>query len=169
MNALDLPHPSARLGAINGDAGDGWEILSTARAAKAAGRDVVDLTIGDHDRTTPAPILDALEASARGGHTGYASVPGIDALRAAIAARVTARTGVATTAENVLVTAGGQAALFAAATGVADPGDTLLYIDPYYATYPGTIRGVGAVPVPVQALPESGFQPRASDIAAVAE
>jgi len=51
---------------------------------------------------------------------------------------------------------------------VCDEGDRALFIDPYYATYPGTIRGVGAVAVPVPARAEDAFQPRARDLAAAA-
>jgi len=67
-----------------------------------------------------------------------------------------------------MITPGGQAALFAAHHAACDEGDRALYIDPYYATYPGTIRGVGAMPVAVEAKSDLAFQPQASDIAAVA-
>jgi arginine:pyruvate transaminase len=134
----------------------------------AAGEPVIELTIGEHDIGTAPQILSAMDASARGGHTGYAAVPGVSALRAAVANRVTERTGVATGPENVLITPGGQAALFAAHMAVCDPGDRALFIDPYYATYPGTIRAAGAEPVAVAASPENGFQPQAADIAAQA-
>jgi arginine:pyruvate transaminase len=129
---------------------------------------VIELTIGEHDIRTAPAILDAMHEAARAGHTGYAAVPGTPALRDAIAARVRARTGVATSRDNVVVTPGGQAALFAAHSAVCDPGDTALFIDPYYATYPGTLRSVGANARPVLARPEDGFQPQAADIAAAA-
>jgi arginine:pyruvate transaminase len=109
-----------------------------------------------------------MDRAARAGHTGYADIPGIPALRAAVAKRVALRTGVPTTAENVLITAGGQAALFAAHALACDPGDRALYCDPYYATYPGTIRGVGAVPVAVPTRAAEAFLPRPEAIAAAA-
>jgi arginine:pyruvate transaminase len=68
----------------------------------------------------------------------------------------------------VLVTPGGQAGLFAAHHAALDEGQAGLLIDPYYATYPGTIRAVGARPVPVAARPENGFQPDPADIARAA-
>lgn len=160
---------SKRIRGLTGGGSDGWDVFYRARAMKAAGEPVVELTIGEHDiRTSPA-ILDAMAAAARGGHTGYAIVPGVAELRQAVAARVQERTGVPTTMDNVLITPGGQAGLFAAHHAVCDEGDRALFIDPYYATYPGTIRGVGAVPVPVEARPRDGFQPRAAAIDAVAE
>ena len=44
-----------------------------------------------------------------------------------------------------------------------------MYIDPYYATYPGTIRGAGAEAVAIPARAERGFQPDPADIAAAAD
>jgi len=121
--------------------GDAWVVYSTAHAMKAAGAEIIDLTVGEHDFPTPKPVLDAMVAAALGGHTGYAEIPGVPALREAVARRVAARTGVTTGSENVLITPGGQAALFAARSAVLEPGDSALFIAPYYATYPGTIPG----------------------------
>jgi arginine:pyruvate transaminase len=160
---------SERILGLTGGGSDGWDVYRKARAMKAAGEDVIELTVGEHDRHTEPEILDAMYASARAGHTGYAALPGTDGLRDAIAARVSERTGVATTRDNVVVTPGGQAALFAAHVTVCDSGDRALYIDPYYATYPGTIRGAGAEAVAVQARAERGFQPDPAEIAAAAD
>ena len=144
--------------------GDGWAILGRVRALRAAGRDVADLTTGEHDVRTDPAILAAMDASARGGNTGYAPVPGSAALREAIARRVEARTGVPTDPAEVLVTPGGQAALFAALVVACDPGDRVAMIAPHYATYPGTVRAAGAVPAVTAARPGDGFLPRAEDV-----
>lgn len=147
---------------------DGWGVFYRARAMKAAGHAITELTIGEHDIGTHPRILDEMHRAARGGHTGYAAVPGTDALRDKVAAHVTERSRVPTRRGNVLITPGGQAALFAAHMAACGPGDRGLYIDPYYATYPGTIRAAGAEPVAVAARPETGFQPEAAQIEAKA-
>lgn len=158
---------SQRITTLSPD-GDGWDLFYRARAMVRAGQPVTELTIGEPDTRTDPAILDAMARSAAGGHTGYADVPGIPALRAAIAARTEARTGVPTTPEQVIVTSGGQAALFAAHMAALDPGDRALHIEPYYTTYPGTIRATGGVPVAVKTRPETGFQPTAADLDAAA-
>jgi len=160
---------STRLTDINDGGSDGWDVYRRARALEAEGVPVIHLTIGEHDVGTDPAILDAMDAAARAGNTGYTFGSGQPALRDRIADRVADRTGVATTRDNVLLTSGGQGALFAAHHAGCEHGDTALYIDPYYATYPGTIRAVGAVPRAVAALPEDGFQPRAERIAAAAD
>ncbi|WP_170477584.1 pyridoxal phosphate-dependent aminotransferase [Ruegeria arenilitoris] len=143
---------------------DGWDVFYRARRMISEGQAITELTIGEHDIGTDPVILDAMDASARGGHTGYAMVPGTDLLRDTVAARVQIRTGVKTTRDNVLITPGGQAALFAAHIAVCNPGDTGLFLDPYYATYPGTIRAAGAIARPVQTHAMDAFQPRESEI-----
>lgn len=155
---------SNRLTHLTPSGSDGWEVFYRARALKAAGQDVLELTIGEHDIRTHASILAAMNASAKDGHTGYAAVPGTAQLRATVADRIQSRTGVPTTPDNILITPGGQAALFAAHHAVCDEGDTALFIDPYYATYPGTIRAIGALPQSIPARADHGFQPRAADI-----
>lgn len=157
---------SQRISNILGGGSDGWDVFNKAREMIAAGTKVTELTIGEHDIRTAAPILQDMHRAAMAGHTGYASIPGVAGLRDHIAARVTKRTGVATTRDNIMITPGGQAALFAAHIAVCDPGDRALYLDPYYATYPGTLRGVNAEPVRIETRAEDAFQPRSADIAA---
>ncbi|MEW9920702.1 pyridoxal phosphate-dependent aminotransferase [Marimonas sp. MJW-29] len=160
---------SKRIENLLGGGSDGWDVFNKARAMIASGIPVTELTIGEHDIRTAAPILQEMHRSAIDGHTGYASIPGVAALRDAVAARVSTMTGVPTARENVMITPGGQSALFAAHIAACDPGDRALYLDPYYATYPGTLRGASAEPVRVETRAEDAFQPRAEDIAAHAE
>lgn len=152
---------SHRITNITGGGSDGWDVFYKARAMIADGVPVTELTIGEHDIRTHPDILQAMHKAALGGHTGYAMVPGTQDLRKSVAARIAARTGVPTTANNILITPGGQAALFAAHMAACDPGDTAVYIDPYYATYPGTIRGAGAIPKAIVTTPDTAFQPTA--------
>ena len=156
---------SKRIQQITTDGSDGWEILYKSRAMIAKGQEVLELTIGEHDIRTDPKILAAMHQSALGGHTGYASVPGTPELRRAVAARVQERTGVPTSHKNVLITPGGQAGLFAAILCATDPGDGVVHLDPYYATYPTSIRAASCVPMPIKTGPENDFQPSAADLA----
>ncbi|WP_170370517.1 pyridoxal phosphate-dependent aminotransferase [Ruegeria arenilitoris] len=160
---------SHRITHLTGGGSDGWDVFYRARRMIAEGQAVTELTIGEHDIRTHPSILAEMDRSARAGHTGYAMVPGTDLLRDTVAARVQTRSGVPTTRHNVLITPGGQAALFAAHMAVCDPGDVGLYLDPFYATYPGTIRGAGAIAHAVQTRAEDAFQPDAAMIAEQAE
>jgi arginine:pyruvate transaminase len=157
-----------RITGITGGGSDGWDVYYKANAMDAAGHDIAHLTIGEHDIGTDRSILDAMHDATLAGVTGYSAFNGIKPLRERVAKRVTERTGVPTTPDNVLVVPGGQAGLFTAHHAACDEGDTALFIDPYYATYPGTIRGVGARPQAIPARPERAFQPDPAEVARAA-
>lgn len=157
-----------RIARIAGTDGDGWGIYYRTREMIRAGERVLNLTIGEHDVKTDAAILDAMHGAARAGHTGYTFGAGLPELRAAIAGRVAARTGVETKPENIVVTPGGQSALFSAHMALLDRGDTGLYCAPFYPTYPGTIRATGAEAVAVATRSSREFQPEAEAILAAA-
>ena len=151
--------PSNRIENITNGGSDGWEIFYKARKMMASGINVIELSIGEHDIGTHLSILKSMHKAAINGQTGYAPVPGLEKLRALIAHRTEKKTGIKTTLENVIVTPGGQSALFAAHMAVLDEGDTAAYIDPYYATYPTTIRSVGAQERRIITKAENYFQP----------
>ena len=156
--------PSKRISAITGQGSDGWEVFYRSRAMIAKGIDVVELTIGEHDIRTDPQILDAMHAAALAGATGYSLVRGHPKLRETIAARIQSQSGVATGPEHVLITPGGQAALFAAHMAACDPEDIAVHIDPYYATYPTTIRAAGAHPFAIQTQAQNEFCPTYNDL-----
>ncbi len=143
---------------------DGWSVLYKARDMMDAGIAITNLSIGDHDTDTPGFVLDKMESSARSGNTRYAPIPGTDALRKAIAKRVEAATGTPTSLENIFVTTGGQGALFAGMMAVTDPGQTVAIVDPYYTTYPATVRAASCTTEIIPTYPENHFQPVRDDL-----
>jgi arginine:pyruvate transaminase len=149
---------------VIGGTDDGWSLYYRARAMKAAGEPVEMLTIGDHDIKTDPSILDAMKASMDAGNLGYSGVMGSDALREAIARRVSGRTAIGAARENIIVTPGGQAALFASLMATIDPGQSCIVLDPFYATFAQTVRSASGREILVETPADQGFQP---DIAAI--
>ncbi|MGE0299755.1 PLP-dependent aminotransferase family protein [Pseudonocardia sp.] len=89
----------------------------------------------------------ARDLDARLGGHGY-DLAGVPVLRAAIAARFTAR-GLPTTADQIIVTSGGMGAISLALTALASPGDRVLVEHPTYPNALDAVRTRGARPVPV--------------------
>ncbi|MFM9369175.1 PLP-dependent aminotransferase family protein [Streptomyces sp. Da 82-17] len=91
----------------------------------------------------------------------YSTTEGEPALRAALAARTTVR-GLATDADEVLVTTGSQQALSLLATALIEPGDTVLVENPCYlaALQVFAFAGARVLPVPGDAV---GLDPEALD------
>jgi arginine:pyruvate transaminase len=159
-----MPRASSRITGIVPSGKDGWEVHFAAMTRKQAGKDILMLSVGDHDFDTPSQTVEACVAALRSGHHHYIQLPGLPRLREAMARLSTECTKVPTSSNEVIVTVGGQGALFAAFQAILDPGAHAIIVSPYYATYPGTIRAAGATFTEVEACAERGFEP---DIAAM--
>jgi arginine:pyruvate transaminase len=159
-----MPRPSNRISNIIPSGKDGWEVHFAAMNRKQAGEDIVMLSVGDHDFDTPSETVEACVAALRAGHHHYTQLPGIPALREAMARISTQSTGVQTSADEIIATPGGQSALYAAVQGVLDEGGHAIVVAPYYATYPGTFRAAGADFTVVETRAEDGFQPNGAAI-----
>ena len=143
---------------------DPWALHWEARHAAARGEDVIVLSVGDPDLSTPVPVVETAVAKLRAGDTHYTESGGRPVLRAAIAAQHQQRTGQRVTADNTVVLSGTQNGLFVASLGHAGPGDEVIAIDPMYTPYPAPIRASGATLVRVPAPAAAAFRP---DLAAL--
>jgi methionine transaminase len=94
------------------------------------------------------PLLVELAAEAmRAGHNQYAPMPGVLALREAIAAKVALCYGVTyDPATEIQVTSGATAALYATLTAFVQPGDEVVLFEPCYDSYVPVIRLSGGTP-----------------------
>lgn len=156
-----------RIGASDSGAGpEAWALHYQALQDRAAGRDVIVMSVGDPDFDTPPAVVEAAVEAMRAGRTHYEPVAGVAPLREAIATRFRARTGLETTAENVMVAPGAQCALFCSAICVAGPGDEILAPEPMYVTYEATVRAGGADLVRAPQPAEGGFRPDLDALAA---
>lgn len=164
-----MPQPSSRISGITPSGKDGWEVHFAAMTRHEAGEPIIMLSVGDHDFDTPAETVEACVKAVRDGYHHYTQLPGIPALREAMAKVSTKATGVPTTPDQVIATPGGQAGLYAAVQAVLDPGGHAIVVAPYYATYPGTFRAAGAGFTVVETRAEDGFQPDMEAIAKAIE
>ncbi len=130
-------------------------LVPHADAAKARGVRVHHLNIGQPDIPTPAGMLAAYRAYDE-AVLAYGPSQGLPALRAAIARYFVDR-GLPVAPHEVHVTVGGSEAVSFAFQAVADPGDDVLVIEPFYANYLGFAVSTGVDLRVVRASPEDGF------------
>ncbi|MDA0330182.1 MAG: pyridoxal phosphate-dependent aminotransferase [Gemmatimonadetes bacterium] len=97
--------------------------------------DVIKLGRGDPDLDTPAHIIRAGQEALAAGATHYTNPMGLPELRQAISDNIAAHGGARYAPENIVVTPGGQQAMFIIALGLLDPGDELLIPCPGYNPY----------------------------------
>jgi aspartate/methionine/tyrosine aminotransferase len=133
------------------------ELSARAKAMAAAGEPVVNLSAGEPDLPTPAPIVEAAHRALDEGHFGYTPAGGVPALREMIARDRTKRCGVDFEGANVIVTNGAKQALFNAISAATDPGDRIGIPVPYWVTYAEQARALGCEPVFIDCPAEDGF------------
>jgi aspartate/methionine/tyrosine aminotransferase len=142
---------------VKGSAADVWDSHYQAMQAKKRGEDVIVLSVGDPDFSTPEPIVEAAVSALRDGDTHYTGVIGILELRQCIAQQHQAACGQVVNENNVAVTSGAQNALFATSLCISEEGDEIIVLQPMYVTYEATIQASGATLVPVVLDAGSGF------------
>lgn len=150
---------------IAGEGAAAWHIHNRALARQANGEDIIVLSVGDPDFTTPEPIIDSAVASLRGGATHYPDVQGKQALREVIAQRYQTN-GVDASPDNLIVMAGAQCGLYATAQCLLDPGDEVIVPEPSYVTYEAVLQSTGATMVRIPLSGDRGFRLDAADIEA---
>jgi aspartate aminotransferase len=104
------------------------------KAMREAGEDVVDLSVGEPDFSTPDPVKAAAEKALREGETTYGPSRGIPPLREAVVEDVRRERGLDIEDEQVLVTPS-KHALFTAMLAILDPGDEVLAPSPAWVSY----------------------------------
>jgi arginine:pyruvate transaminase len=150
---------------LEGLGSDKWRVHIEGARRRAAGEDVIMLSIGEPDFAPPAAILDVADARMRAGRTRYSNGRGEPGVLAAIAAHYSRRTGRQIASDQVVFLPGTQTALFATFLALVEAGDEVLVPDPYYATYEGVIAASGATLVPIAMDPDNGFHLKAADLA----
>jgi N-succinyldiaminopimelate aminotransferase len=127
--------------------------IFTTMTALAESTGAINLGQGFPDEDGPAAVVDAAVEALRAGHNQYAPLPGIPALRTAIAAHQK-RYGIELDpASQVQVTFGATEALASALLALVRPGDEVAMLDPSYDSYPAVVSLAGGVPRPIRLEP----------------
>jgi aminotransferase len=127
--------------------------------------DVIALGRGDPDLPTPAHIVEAAKTAIDRGVEEISDPAGLPLLRAAIAEKLFRENGVTVDpVAGVVVTTGGQEALFLLVQTILRPGDEILVPDPRYTSYDVAIQMAGGVMVSVPTYQADGFDLHADEV-----
>ena len=108
----------------------------------------INLSQGFPDFDCDPALVDAVTAAMRAGHNQYAPMPGVLALREAIAAKVEHCYGPKYDPNTeIQIVSGATAGLYATLTAFVHPGDEVLLFEPCYDSYVPVIRLSGGTPV----------------------
>jgi aspartate/methionine/tyrosine aminotransferase len=126
--------------------------------------DVIHLETGEPSFGTPAGIVEAGVAAARGEFTRYSPSPGFPSLRAQIADLFSSERACPVDPRQVVVTPGASFALAASILALVERGEEVLVPDPGWPNYVTMTLLAGAKPVPYPLLQHNAFLPDPASI-----
>ncbi len=142
-----------------------FTVLAVAKALKAAGKDVVELEIGDSPFDSTASAKSAGVQAIQNNQSHYCPSPGIPEFREAAARFVKREFGIPAEAKNIVAGPGAKVFEQFFCEAFLDPGDGVLVFGPYFPTYLPNIERRGARAV-VRPLRQSNqFRPEIAEIA----
>lgn len=126
-------------------------INSLAAELTAAGRKIINLSVGEPDFDTPDFIKQAGIKAIQEGFTKYTAVEGILELREAIVAKLLRDNNLQYTPQQILVSSGVKQSLYNLAQTLLEEGDEVIIPAPYWVSYPEIVKVADARPVFVTA------------------
>lgn len=130
-----------------------------ANALKAQGKDILSLTVGEPDFTTPKNIQQAaIQAIESGKASYYTPSAGIPQLREAVVQHIETYYQLQYQPQNVIVTDGAKFALYLLFQAVLNLGDEVIIPVPYWVSYGEQVKLAEGVPVFITGSEEKEFK-----------
>ena len=154
---------ASRMSVMSGEGA--LSVYARAKELEREGRSIIHLELGEPDFHPAAPASAALKRAVDEGKDRYCPVPGVPALRRAIADYLLHTRNLNISRDNVVLAPGCKLALFMALMALVDPGDEVLYPDPGFPGYSSITLGLGGVPVAFELSERNRLQPDPDEIA----
>ncbi|APG88634.1 aspartate aminotransferase B (plasmid) [Sinorhizobium americanum CCGM7] len=129
-----------------------------AKAMRARGEPVVDLSLGEPDFDTPAHIVEAAVDAMKRGITRYTAPDGLSELREAIVAKFKRENGLDYAMDEISIGNGAKQILFNALLGTLEPGHEVIVPAPYWVSYTDIVILHGGTPKVVACGVEDAFK-----------
>lgn len=131
---------------------------------KAAGNNIINLTVGEPDFDTPEHIKEAARRALHDGFTKYTAVDGIASLKQAIARKFSSENKLSYEPSQIVVSNGAKQSFYNLAQALINPGDEVIIPAPYWVSYPDMAVLAGAVPVFVNTTVKQHFKITATQL-----
>jgi aspartate aminotransferase/aminotransferase len=118
-------------------------------------KDPINLSIGQPDFEVPAPVQEAAIDAIRRGENKYTQTQGIGPLRERLRADLSKEFN--RRIKEVMITSGVEGGLYLAMLATLDPGDEVIFLDPYFVGYKHVVTMASGTPVPVDSYPDFRF------------
>ena len=125
---------------------------------KAAGIDVINLSVGEPDFNTPDHVKAAAKKAIDDNWSRYSPVPGYADLRDAVVAKLKNENGLDYKPSEILVSNGAKQAVCNAVMALVDDGEEVIIPTPYWVSYPQMVLLAGGTPVHIPARYDQNFK-----------
>jgi aspartate aminotransferase len=133
-------------------------VAARADELKAAGKNIISLSVGEPDFDTPDHIKEAAIKAIREGFTKYTAVDGIKTLKQAIVDKFARENNLNYSLNQILVSCGAKHSIYNLFSAVLNSGDEVILPAPYWVSYPDIAKLCDAVPVIVKAEFEQNYK-----------
>ena len=135
-----------------------------ARELKAAGRDIISLSLGEPDFDTPDAIKAAGIEAIENNFTHYPPVPGYADVRQAICDKLKRDNGLSYAPQHIVISTGAKQSLMNVVLSLVDPGDEVILPTPYWVSYADMTNLAGGKVVAVETGIEQDFKMTAEQL-----
>lgn len=133
-------------------------VAEKAAQLRAAGKNIINLGVGEPDFDTPEYIKEAAIAALRGGFTKYTAVDGTPELKAAIQGKFKRDNQLEYSPAQILVSVGGKQSCYNLCQALLNAGDEVLIPAPYWVSYPDMVLLAEGTPVFIPSSPATHYK-----------
>lgn len=133
-------------------------ISTQAKAMRAAGTPVINLSLGEPDFDTPANVIEAAYAAMQRGETRYTPPDGTPALKEAVVEKFRRENGLVFESNQITCANGAKQVIFNALLATLEPGDEVICPAPYWVSYTDMTLLCGGTPKVVECPIEHHFK-----------
>ena len=139
-------------------------MTSKAAELRAKGVDVINLSVGEPDFSTPKNIQNAAIKAMEDGFTRYTPGAGMMDLRQAATKKMKRDNNLNYDPKEIIVSCGGKHSLYNACQVLFQSGDEVIIFAPYWVSFPDFVSVTGAKPIFVNTDPSKQFEPDFEDL-----
>lgn len=129
-----------------------------SRELKAQGVDIISLSLGEPDFSTPQVVKDAAIKAIQEDFSYYTHVSGYLELREAIAKKFKRDNQLAYTPDEIVVSTGAKQSIANAVLCLINPGDEVIIPAPFWVSYLEILKLAGGVPVIIDTTIDNDFK-----------
>lgn len=141
-------------------------MAAKARELRGEGKDIIGLSLGEPDFSTPDFVKEAAIQAVNDGYNSYTPVDGYGELKDAIITKFKRDNNLTYKPSQIVVSTGAKQSLFNVAGVMLNDGDEVILPCPYWVSYADIVKLFGGVPVEVKTSIDTDFKMTAEQLEA---